>query len=195
MGSVTGIDELSGVAPAVPASAKAPALMPPSGATTNKKTDEAVIAANGTKEPLLGAGTEASGMPTAGKTAAPDLEFGRPVAAAGVATATATGVELSAAPAPTAQVAKPASPAHASAADAELTQRVGKKLNASEAVEIACVSERMIRQLSVHFSLAFRSFFWSLPVAVFAAGPIPFIVGTVFVTFFLLYMDTGGFGF
>lgn len=202
LGAITGQDELSApaTAAAVAPSAAAPALppLPPAPAdvgATKKKDDEGVAtifpaasstgstttatagvstgvvptaSADNKNEPLL-AGGGGSAKPAA---AAGDIELGR----------------LSAIPVPVAPASAPSS------ASLALSERVGKKLTASEAVEIGVICERMIRQLSIHFSLAFRSFFWSLPAAVFSAGPIPFIVATALVWFFLLYLDTGGFG-
>ena len=54
------------------------------------------------------------------------------------------------------------------------------------------VCEAQYEQMMLHFSLGLRSFFCAMPLVLFAAGPIVFLVATVLTVVFLLYIDING---
>jgi len=74
----------------------------------------------------------------------------------------------------------------------QVTVKVAPPLQALEAADILQYCERSMRTLTTHFSLGFRAFYCALPLAVYGAGPIPFIAASVFILFWLLYIDLGG---
>jgi uncharacterized membrane protein len=74
----------------------------------------------------------------------------------------------------------------------QVTAKVAPPLQALEAADILQYCERSMRTLTTHFSLGFRAFYCALPLAVYGAGPIPFIAASVFMLFWLLYIDLGG---
>jgi uncharacterized membrane protein len=74
----------------------------------------------------------------------------------------------------------------------QVTAKVAPPLQALEAADILQYCERSMRTLTTHFSLGFRAFYCALPLAVYGAGPIPFIAASVFTLFWLLYIDLGG---
>ena len=46
-----------------------------------------------------------------------------------------------------------------------------------------------MRLMLLHFSLGFRSLYISIPLALYAAGPIVFIVATLLIGLWLVYID------
>lgn len=73
----------------------------------------------------------------------------------------------------------------------DLIQRRGASLplRPLEAAAIADRSELLMRLMLLHFSLGWRSLYVAVPVAVYAAGPIVFIAGTLVMGAFLVYVD------
>lgn len=73
----------------------------------------------------------------------------------------------------------------------EINRLVEPPLHPLEAAEIAARGEKMSRLLSIHFSAGFRLVYVSIPVSLFAAGPIPFLVATPMILAWLYYLDYG----
>ena len=71
----------------------------------------------------------------------------------------------------------------------DLIQRRMMPLRSLEAAAIADRSEALFRLMLLHFSLGFRSLYVAVPVAVYAAGPVPFIATTAAIGAFLVYVD------
>jgi hypothetical protein len=56
-------------------------------------------------------------------------------------------------------------------------------------VALAAQAEKLIHLTSIHFSWAIRFFYMSIPLAFAAAGSIPFVVSSLAIFFFLIYID------
>lgn len=70
-----------------------------------------------------------------------------------------------------------------------MAARIGPPLQGSEAVELAVRCQAMIRQMALHFSLGFRSFYCSVPLLMYAAGEGAFLVGSILILGWLIYID------
>lgn len=72
----------------------------------------------------------------------------------------------------------------------ELIQhKITMPLKSLEAAAIADRSERLMRLMLLHFSLGFRALYISIPLAIYSAGPIAFIVATASIGLWLVYVD------
>jgi hypothetical protein len=73
----------------------------------------------------------------------------------------------------------------------QVDARVGTPLYALEAAVVAQRCDAFVRKMSMHFSLGFRCFYSAIPVAIYAAGAIPFMATSVMLLALLIYVDVG----
>lgn len=119
---------------------------------------------------------------------------GSPSAAAALATpsaattATATPALQAALPSPHGSVASGGTRRPRRVRDL-IQRRVSMPLRPLEAAAIADRCERLLVLLQIHLSLGFRALYLAVPVAVYAAGPIAFMVASAAIGLWLVYVD------
>jgi hypothetical protein len=70
-----------------------------------------------------------------------------------------------------------------------IQRRVSVPLRPLEAAAIADRCERLLVLLQIHLSLGFRSLYLAVPVAIYAAGPVAFMVASAAIGLWLVYVD------
>lgn len=83
----------------------------------------------------------------------------------------------------------PAQRQHMVAISKQISEKIAAPLQALEAAEIGAFCEVMMRRTNISFTLGFRAFYLSLPVVVYAAGPLAFLIATAAIAIFLVWLD------
>lgn len=83
----------------------------------------------------------------------------------------------------------PAQRQHMVAISKQISEKIAAPLQALEAAEIGAFCEVMMRRTNISFTLGFRAFYLSLPVVVYAAGPLAFLIATAATAVFLIWLD------
>lgn len=71
----------------------------------------------------------------------------------------------------------------------QISEKIAAPLQALEAAEIGAFCEVMMRRTNISFTLGFRAFYLSLPVVLYAAGPLAFLIATGVIAVFLIWLD------